>query len=460
MPSIRWFAIALAIASSWTGVSAQDVEMLGRRYGTRPPDGYFRELARDPDAFRFSRGRAVRMREAMEERVEAQRASGGPVGAGGVGGPALSLGPRDGAVVGDVYIPVVLGLFNESATSYSPATIQSAYFGTQPGAATVSTYYAEVSSDSITLSGDVQGWVRSSRSEAETTQGESGLVSPWIGDYIKDVLDRQGPVDWGIFDNDGPDGIPNSGDDDGYVDVLAVIHPSRGAECDGSPDRIWSHKWSLSAASSGGSYTTSTPSANGGSIGIDDYFIQGVLDCNNTSLNPIGVFVHETGHAFGLPDLYDTRQSGSHAGAGHWDLMASGTWGCRGNNPASPCHMGAWSKAMLGWVDIEFLPPDTDLGTLTLPPVETSGTVYRFDAQDGSGEYFLLENRQDVPSHLFDKSLFAEGLLVWQIDWDVVLARWSSNTVNSNDHMGVWLRQADGRDDLGRSGGGRGDAGD
>ncbi len=460
MPSIRWLAIALAIASFSPGISAQDVEMLGRRYGTRPPDGYYRELARDPEAFRFTRGRAMRMREATQQRaIEAQRALGGPAGVGGVRGPALSLGPRAGPVVGNAYIPVVLGLFNESAESaYSPATIQSVYFGTQPGTATVSTYYAEVSSDRIALSGQVQGWVRSSMSEAETTQGESGLERPGIGDYIKDVLDRQGPVDWGLFDNDGPDGIPNSGDDDGYVDALAVIHPSRGAECDGSLNRIWSHKWSLSGASGDGPYTTSTPSASGGFIGIDDYFVQGVLDCNDSSLNPIGVFVHETGHAFGLPDLYDTREL--HSGAGYWDLMAAGTYGCRGSDPASPCHMGAWSKAMLGWVDVDVLPPDTDFGTLTLPPVETSGTVYRFDAQDGSGEYFLLENRQDMPSRLFDKSLFTEGLLVWQIDWDVVLARWSSNTVNSSNHMGVWLRQADGRDDLGRSGGGRGDAGD
>ena len=473
MPSIRWLAIALAIASFSPAISAQDVEMLGRRYGTRPPDGYYRELARDPEAFRFTRGRAMRMREAMEQRaIDAQRAAGrggavgasGPAGAGSTGGPALSLGPRTGAVVGNVYIPVVMGLFESATSAYSPATIQSVYFGTQPGTATVSTYYAEVSRDNIALSGDVQDWVQSAMSEAETTQGESGLICCGIGDYIKDVLDRQGPVDWELFDNDGPDGIPNSGDDDGYVDALAVIHPSRGAECDGSLNRIWSHKWSLSGASGDGPYTTSTPSANGGFIGIDDYFVQGVLDCNNSSLNPIGVFVHETGHAFGLPDLYDTRPSDYHAGAGYWDLMASGMYGCRGNNPARPCHMGAWSKAMLGWVDVFDLPPDTDIGTLVLPPVETTGVVYRFDAQDGSGEYFLLENRQDVPSRLFDKTLHAEGLLVWQIDWDaVLLRRWSANTVNSSfyDHMGVWPRQADGRDDLGRSSGGnRGDAGD
>ncbi len=365
-------------------------------------------------------------------------------------------------MVGNIFIPLVLGLFTESpAPTYQPATIQTAYFGAS--GATVSTYFAEVSNDSISLGGDVRNWVRSSRTELATTQGQSALVCCGIGDFIKDLLALQVGVDWGLYDNDGADGVPNSGDDDGFVDALAVMHPNRGAECNGSDDRIWSHKWTLSAASSGRSpYTTSTPSAGGGFIRIDDYFVQGVLDCNGTSLNPIGVFTHETGHAFGLPDLYDTRQLGfTHAGAGYWDLMASGTYGCSGGNAARPCHMGAWSKAMLGWVDVVTLAPDTDHGTLTLPAVEAGGVVYRVDAGDGSDEYFLLETRRDLPSRLFDKNLYnGGGLLVWQIDWGLVLARWPANTVNANVHMGVWLRQADGWEDLGRSGGGRGDPGD
>lgn len=466
-----WLAVALAIGAWSPELSAQDVEMLGQRHGTRPPAAYYRELARDPEAYQFSRGRARRLREAaVQRREQALRPRGGAAGVGAPGSaasgirPALSLGPREGPVAGDVLLPVVLGLFAESpAPVHDRATIEGAYFGTTPGTATVSTYYAEVSSDSIRLDGVVRDWVRSSRSEARTTQGESGLVCCGIGDFIKSLLALQTGVDWGDYDNDGPDGIPNSGDDDGFVDALAVMHPSRGAECDGSGDRIWSHKWSLSSASSDRSpYQTGTASANGGFIRVDDYFVQGVLDCFGTALNPIGVFVHETGHAFGLPDLYDTRQGGlGHAGAGLWDLMATGTWGCNGNDPSRPCHMGAWSKAMLGWVDVVALAPDADLGTLTLPPVETSGTVFRVDAGDGSTEYFLLENRRQMPSRTFDRSLPGQGgLLVWQIDADAVLSRWASNQVNASDHMGVWLRQADGRDDLGRVGRGRGDGGD
>ena len=69
----------------------------------------------------------------------------------------------------------------------------------------------------------------------------------------------------------------------------------------------------------------------------------------------------------------------------------------------------------------------TDLGTLTLPPVESGGVVYRVDAQDGSGEYFLLENRQSDVGASYDLGLYEEGLLVWQIDQGIVDATWSSS---------------------------------
>jgi hypothetical protein len=84
--------------------------------------------------------------------------------------------------------------------------------------------------------------------------------------------------------------------------------------------------------------------------------------------------------------------------------------------------------------------------------------VYRIDSGDGSGEYFLLENRQRFG---FDKNLLAPGLLVWHIDPLTIAEKWLSNEVNADGgRLGVWLRQADGLNELARSGGGRGDAGD
>ncbi len=466
MPSTRWLPVALVLLASAAGLSAQDVEMLGRRYGTVPPAGYYRELARRPDAFRFTRGRASPAR--MLEASSALAAAGGTAAA-SARGPAQALGPRGQAVVGTYRIPVLLGLFNDAPTTppYDRATVQQTYFDAPTG--TVTDYYDEVSRGNLTLLGETRDWVRAAMTQSAVTQSESALVCCGIGNYIKQLITMQSGVNWGAYDNDGPDGVANSGDDDGFVDALAVIHPTQGAECGGtgSANRIWSHKWSLSFASSGQTpQTTSSPRAGGGVILIDDYFVQGVVSCGG-GLNEIGVFAHEAGHAFGLPDLYDTRSSFSrHNGAGNWDLMATGTYGCNGNTTWRPCHLGAWSKAALGWVTVTTLPSGTDLGTLMLPPVETSGTVYRVDAGDGSGEHFLLENRQRLG---YDQGIFEEGLLVWQVDANALLLRWHDNEVNASGHMAVWLRQADGCDDLGRiasppigcdAQGLRGDAGD
>ncbi len=52
-------------------------------------------------------------------------------------------------------------------------------------------------------------------------------------------------VDFSQFDNDGPDGIPDSGDDDGVVDALFVVHAEPGRETTGSDNDIHSQAWSM-----------------------------------------------------------------------------------------------------------------------------------------------------------------------------------------------------------------------
>lgn len=446
------FTLALIAAPSGAA-SAQDVEELGRRYGTPVPDGYYQAREGDAGAFQFERAWRARNPNALLRSPEGAFLQSGP----------QPLGPRSGPVVGTFEIPVLLGLYGNSGSvpPFSRDTIAEEYFEAPTG--TITEYYDQVSRSMVTLNGVVFDWQQTARPDTSYTVGESGLVGGPLGgggagNFIVDLLNQQPPTDWGRYDNDGPDGLPNSGDDDGYVDVLAVMHPTRGGECGGpgNEDRIWSHRWSLASATTQ-PYTTDTPAAGGGLIRINDYTIQPSISCSGGDLAPIGIFTHELGHAFGLPDLYDTDSgNGASSGTGVWDLMGSGSWGCNNATAATPCHMGAWSKAALGWVNVVTLAPDTDHGTLVVEPVQTSGTVYRVDAADGSGEYFLIENRQRDG---YDQFLFSEGLLVWQIDPAVVSSSWPSNRVNAGEQLGVWLRQADGSGHL-QGGIGRGDAGD
>ncbi|HSW28055.1 MAG TPA: M6 family metalloprotease domain-containing protein [Longimicrobiales bacterium] len=455
--------LAMACAALAGGAArpaaGQDVELLSRHYGTPLPDGYHRTRAAFPRAFEFGTGRAVRLGERLRQ-LETVRAEAVRVG------PSAALGARDDVVEGTFHIPLVLGLYSNSPPGAVPFTregIHEAYFGS--GNATIRAYYDEVSGGRVKLGADVSDWVRSSLSDTAATAGQSGLTVGSTGAFIVDLLRKLPPgIDWGAYDNDGPDAIPNSGDDDGYVDVLAVLQPGQGAEC-GTTNRnyrIWSHRWALRYASreakDTNGWVTAAPSARGGFIRVDDYVVQPTYACGGSGLNEIGVFTHELGHAFGLPDLYDTLEdNGKHQGAGNWDLMATGSWGCNGQSPDFPCHLGAWSKMVMGWADVRTLPQDTDLGTLTLPAVETSGRVLRIDAADGSRDFYLLENRQRVG---FDGRLYNDGMLVWRVSQDIVDARWSANQVNAHARLGVWIREADGLNELATPGCPRGNAGD
>ena len=409
MDKILALGLVTALAAGATSLSAQDVEVLGRIYGTRPPEAYYRLRGRDPNAFRFRGGLAG-----------ARRVPGAPCQRGlraGPGAPALALSSR--RVQGWFRFPVISGLFSDSPPPpFSAHEIQSQFFDGPNPTGTIPDLYREMSGGLVQIRGEVLDWRRSNLSQAQVAGSVSGLSGPpsaRVGQFIVEVLSQIQYVDWGGYDNDGPDGLPNSGDDDGYVDVLAVLHPTPGAECGGSEslDRIWSHKWVLvdpvtkRGGALGQAFVTSTPSANGDRIRINNYTVQPVTSCNGSTINEIGVMAHELGHGFGLPDLYSV--SGGHAGAGRWDLMGTGAWGCSATfEPQRPCPMGAWSKAALGWVDVQEVPFGTDLGTLTLDPVETSRRALAIPSGDGSGEYYLLENRQRIG---FDAALPAAGLL-------------------------------------------------
>ena len=100
--------------------------------------------------------------------------------------------------------------------------------------------------------------------------------------------------------------------------------------------------------------------------------------------------------------------------------------------------------------------------------VETSGIAYQvLNGTPFSGEYFLIENRQQTG---FDIGLPGSGLLIWHVDGDIINDLFYFNEVNnyechngpiscSMQHYGVELVQADGRWDP-ETGRNPGDAGD
>ncbi|HEU4648631.1 MAG TPA: M6 family metalloprotease domain-containing protein [Gemmatimonadales bacterium] len=400
-------------------------------------------------------------------------------------GATAALNARIGTaaprVSGAFRLPIVLVQPSDAIAPFAPQAYQDVLFSPSPVGRpySLNTFYAQLSNGAVSLSGTVFGWWAAPRPAAYYEDGCNGIgvsapcahpgangaPSP-LGEMLLGALDalNDGSVDWGQFDNDGPDGIPNSGDDDGYVDFVTFIHPAVDGAC--GTAHLWSHRWVLRAWHGGLPYSTKTPSARGGMILIDDYILQtgvgGSTACQSTRIMPIGTMAHETGHAFGLPDLYDTDPGPAQSeGIGEWGLMGSGNY----VSPDSPARYEAWSLAEMGWVTVA---PITDTRTITTNPVTQSDTVFYIPV-DSRDEYFLLENRQALES---DSALLnplrgkLPGLLVWHIDnakVQSVTVR-ASNTVNVGPIPGVALVESEGGNQLrlpvSNPNSNRGDAGD
>ena len=389
-----------------------------------------------------------------------------------------------GGVRGRVSVPVVPIRFRNVPAPFPAAQYDALLFTSRADGRpyTLKTFYEQVSNGNLTVTGRVLDWVAADSVDTYYEDGCNGIgvLAPCparpvsrFGELLLGVLTTvsrgpEGTTVWNDFDNDGPDGIPNSGDDDGYVDFVTFLQPERDGACPASQN-IWAHRFVVRAWNGGSPHVTRTPWVGhpGQFLKVDDYIIQsgvgGSSACDASALMPIGTIAHETGHAFGLPDLYDTDLNSAEAapGIGEWGLMGSGNYA----SPNSPSRMEAWSLFELGWVKIDTLKSGRDV---RLSPVASSDTVLYLPLP-GTDEFYLLENRQAQESDTaqmnpaFGARYKSPGLLVWHIDEGQVEAHGfgTDNRVNVGAVHGVALVQADGRRDLRQPGGqNRGDAGD
>jgi len=412
-----------------------------------------------PTAYTFSRAWIAETERKKEIRAQVAR---GEISLQGMSPAEVR---RLTAVTGSRYVPVMLGKYSDTgADPITAANLQTELFDGPWPTGTMTEYYDEISYGDIALTGTVYNWVTTSNTDDYYCGGQWGIdpVNSKTGEFITEVLQANDPaVDFSVYDNDGPDNIPNSGDDDGFVDFVAIVHPDEGGECGPGPVHdMWSHRWQLTGWPQG-IFTTNDARTGGGFIRVNDYTIMPALSCGGSMIE-IGVFCHEFGHAFGLPDLYDTSTQGANCttdfseGVGEWCLMGGGNW----NSPESPAHMSAWAKTELGWINpgvVAFDLPAWPIQSATLTPTAlkmwTNGTP--------GTEYFLVEYRT---AHGFDAEIHAPGLLIWHIDENV-----SSNQSECHPKVDLECNDQSGadhvldHDDLAEgvgSGGNRGDAGD
>jgi M6 family metalloprotease-like protein len=261
-------------------------------------------------------------------------------------------------------------------------------------------YYQRSSYSKLDLRTDTYGWYRSTvpRSQIATTSaGRENLIAAALRAY-----DAQG-VDFSQYDNNH----------DGTIDYMMVYWTG--------PAGAWSSFW-------WGYYT---------GWGSTSLVLDGVRPARYSwqwpSASSQSTSIHETGHALGLPDLYDYDATvGPKNGVGGFDMMDS----------ASFDH-NAFSKWMLGWSTPAFVSSalrDTQLRTaadsgdsLVVMPGASAAKMF--------SECFVVENRQRSGND--SRMVTSPGLTVWHVD-----ARLSGSNFAWNNsytaHKYIAVEQADG----------------
>ena len=305
-----------------------------------------------------------------------------------------------------------------SGSDSAPSWADELFDPSVPGS--FSHFYDDMSGGQLNVQGQVLPKRYSSLQEA------SAYVSETAGGFgrfdlfnleILDQADRD--ADMGLFDTDGPDGIPNSGDDDGYVDIVFInlLTVPTGF--------LVGRASGIASLGLEADYISNDAGANGRNIRLRSRYtgFGGTTQRGHTFTVTAGTMCHEFAHVLGLPDLFDQSSIGSDgelepeedsAGIGRWGLMGLGTlgWGVE-DGPNAFC---AYSRAQLGWIGAgneRLITVTGDMRDVVIEDVDQGGSVYKIPI--GGDEYYLLENRQRSGGY-YDRNIPGEGLLLWHVE--------------------------------------------
>ena len=247
----------------------------------------------------------------------------------------------------------------------------------------------------------------------------NGSIDAKVGDLIKEALSlahEQKGIDFSKYVSEGS------------VPLISVYYAGPGEHSSyetGSEDYIWAH--------------FSERSFNIDSVRVSSYFVgnevlqdyklddTGELKVAGSKFDGIGVFVHEFGHALGLPDFYNTG-TGKFMTMDYWSVMDYGQYFYDGY---APIGYNAFERSVLGWLDVKELKEAQYAELYPYGQEDKGATAYCIRNSANSKEYYLLENRQ--PGTWYPK-LTGHGMFITHVDYD--LKRWVYNSVNTEkDHQ-------------------------
>ena len=310
--------------------------------------------------------------------------------------------------INPIHMMVVFSKFKGEAPGDSLAPEWAEYlFDGNPGS--VNHYYNEISFGQITVTGE---YLPKKYELPQVASYYSNNLEKYTKDLL-DAVDNDETVDFSKFDNDGPDGLPGSEDDNGYVDFIVLMPMSRptdfiGGNADGTAELGLS-----------GNYYTGDKNSRDEYIKIWNY-----SGCISTAPNlnqAVGLICHEYCHYYGTWDLYDTEYDNGEtdsAGIGNWGLMSWGLLGWNGTD--RPVVPNAYTRMIMGCiginnsnlVDLYGIHRNVRISDVNLE----NGRVYRIwvSEKEYEEEYFLIECRRSDGSY-YDRNIPQNGILIWHI---------------------------------------------
>ncbi len=227
--------------------------------------------------------------------------------------------------------------------------------------------------------------------------------------FVIDILGQVDAVyDYGQYDNDGPDGIPNSGDDDGYVDMIFfnVINYPGNIPSRGTVDWL-----------AGGIWTSADPAYNGGYIMVRDS-PSTIQRFRNPDHN-LAIPIHEYGHLFDFPDMdHQYLTYFNHYSLGDFDVMSTGGF----QDVASLYN--PWFRESVGWISPTYL--SSDRVNQTIRDFNETGDLFRripnnppSNTASSQSWYCSYHRKRNNWERNFPIDNEGGGMLLWHTQKDV-----------------------------------------
>lgn len=263
--------------------------------------------------------------------------------------------------------------------------------------------------------------------------GSNGAIDPNTSAFVKDALaEASKTVDFSAYRTEGTTDIP----------MVALIYAGPGQHSsfeDGNSDYLWAK------------FQQASYSVNEGESMVRSFFVGNEVlqqygsdrnDITGASLDGVGLFAHEFGHALGLPDFYNTQGSSKFKTMGYWDIMDYGQYYKDGYLPTA---YTAYERSYMGWLKVTELTDSAQFVRL-LPVNGTDDSTIEGERAcvirnpEQPNEYYLLAYHQ--PNTWQEKAM-GDGMLVLHIDFN--RSRWNGNSVNTDEaHQLYAFMPADG----------------